>query len=128
VLTRFRNFTSAAYWPRVMVLSAQHGLVSEHTWLEPYDQRMTARRAIELADADLCEVTRRTSLRINRGQVDNFGPYAEAFVFGGRLYRNVIEAWRQRGLFRDALVRFASGVGIGEMLHDLKCWLAEAAS
>jgi hypothetical protein len=103
--------TLPAIHPRIMILSAEHGLVAQDQRLGPYDRLMDAARADELAAA-----------------VPELPPAGEVFVFGGRLYRQVVEAWASAGAFGAAAVLYASGRGNGDMMSQLGRWLEEGGN
>lgn len=114
-------------WPRVLILSARYGLISRYGFISPYDQRLDEDRAVELASLpmDQLEAVLYAPVERYRGRVrfNHFGPYDRIFVFGGALYRGVVEAWEARGAFRAVRVDYASGTGIGVMLGQLRDWL-----
>jgi|TARA_R110000824_G_C15072002_1_gene663464 hypothetical protein len=82
-LYRARQFTLARElaarpgW-RVMILSAEHGLVDGAQELECYDRRMTPARAGELAE------TAPANYPTGSGPV---------YVYGGMPYRAIVRAW-----------------------------------
>lgn len=114
---------------RVLILSAQHGLISPWKLLSPYDRRMDPVRAAELAEAPEGELLPALYGRYHRGRryptewIENFGPYSRVRIWGGRLYRKVCARWAERGIFREVDVEYSSGA-IGEQLRQLKVWLS----
>lgn len=117
--------------PRTAILSAEHGLIGEHRLTELYDRKMDDARASELAvagyDQALAQIYRPSWRPGTPGYAfDHFGPYREVFVFGGALYRRVIETWDAAGLFRGARLTYTHG-GIGMQLHQLKAFLDDCA-
>lgn len=80
-LYRARQFTLARElaarpdW-RVMILSAEHGLVDGAQELECYDRRMTPARADELTET----------------APENY-PTGPVYVYGGSHYRAIVGAW-----------------------------------
>lgn len=114
---------------RVRILSAAHGIMSPWRELAPYDRLMDEARAQELADADTDELLRTLFLPVlaskRRDAFQHF-PASEVFVWGGRLYRQVVQAWEERGLFSGVPggVSYSAG-GIGVQLGQLKRWLHE---
>ena len=109
---------------REQILSAEYGLIRASRDIPEYDRRMDAARARELGEADATEL--RELLWLHRpGKVafDHL-PMSEARVFGGALYRAVIQRWQERGAFRDVPITYSSG-GIGRQLGQLRAWLNE---
>lgn len=91
---------------RVMVLSAEHGLIQGDTPIATYDRRMDAARADELVHDD----TQGAKLGVwcgGRGAV---------VVFGGALYRSVVEGWAKP---RRIELRPILGRGCGDHYSQL---------
>ena len=109
--------------PRVMVLSAEHGLVSRYRFLLPYDRKMDAPRAAELAEA---VQDAEAALYVPAGpfsdRLEHFPEPLEVLAWGGKLYRQVLASWQEAGLFRGARVHYSHG-GIGTQLGQLRRWL-----
>jgi len=63
----------------VFVLSAKHGLIPGSEIIADYDQKMDRARAEQLAD-----------------QLPAIFPAGPVFVYGGRLYRDVVKSWADR--------------------------------
>jgi hypothetical protein len=108
---------------RLLVLSAQHGLISGFRMLTVYDRQMDDRTAAQLAatDDDVLRATIYTPSHRTRGRFNLF-EHDEVLVFGGGLYRRVVEAWADRGILGDGPIAYTAG-GIGEQLAALKRWL-----
>lgn len=109
----------------VRILSAEYGLLSPWSGIWDYDRAMDAERASELADTPECDVLRALFLPVVRKD-RSFEHFAasEVFVWGGALYRDVVRAWEERGVFSHVPggVRYSEG-GIGAQLGQLKSWL-----
>jgi len=106
------------YWPKhthLCIVSAKYGLISEHTLIEDYDQKMTNTRAIELqivvsqALDNLLEQNTYEHIFINMGSV-----YTKSI----NLSSEVLKA-RHQGRLQEA-----TG-GIGERLQQTKAWLIQ---
>lgn len=100
----------------VLILSAEHGLISEHELIAPYDRKMDRARAAELAD------------QVARTLLDLEGAGAVAcnvLFYGGACYRQAlaIGLTLNRGEFLWRRMHRTHG-GIGEQLGQLKAWLA----
>jgi hypothetical protein len=63
----------------VFVLSAKHGLISGSDLIADYDQKMDRSRAAELAN-----------------QLPATFPAGPVYVYGGKLYRDVVKSWADR--------------------------------
>jgi hypothetical protein len=99
-----------------LALSAEYGLISAYKQIPDYDRRMTRARASELVG----QVAEQLEDLIRNGALRG-----ETFVFGGELYRDLLEQARQLAqmeLRRDIPLTFSSG-GIGEQLGQLKAFL-----
>lgn len=128
---RASGFPSAARGPdtRLRILSAEHGLISCWATIDAYDRLMDAERAEQFATVDEDELCRTLFLPViaskRRDAFEHF-PASEVFVWGGKLYRSVVEAWEARGIFDDVPggVSYSSG-GIGTQLGQLKTWLTD---
>jgi len=127
IMRRFEEKRRGLGWPRVFVLSARYGLISEERQITEYDQVMTDDRAKELAWGDLERAERTLYLHVPEvfgrrphPPFDHFGHYYGFFCFAGETYRKVLTTWESRGLFRAAPLEFASGAGIGEMLRGFQ--------
>lgn len=110
---------------RVAILSAEHAILSPYSLVRPYDRRMDPERAAELAAIGEYEVRKKLFVPARcRGRSFEHFPASEVFVFGGALYRQVVEAWEAAGVFSDVPggVSYSSG-GIGVQLGQLKRWL-----
>lgn len=127
----------ASSWPgpegpdcRVMILSAEHGLISAWHDIEHYDRRMDEARAAELSivhdeDALMWDLFGRFLRDSRRDEWAEQFPTSEVFVWGGGLYRQVVRALESVGVFDNCPrgVTYSSG-GIGVQLAQLKAWLA----
>lgn len=102
----------------VLILSAEHGLISPDSEVESYNRKMDESRAEELAQARATERARALV-----GGLPGW-PFARVFFHGGTLYRLVIGAYEQAGVFGAARVEYSSGA-IGEQLSQLKKFLGE---
>jgi hypothetical protein len=101
---------------RVLVLSAEYGLIPARTPIPDYDRRLDALRASELSAADPAML----HPLIDRP--------TQVLIWGGASYRNIVHHWQSRGLFADASGPIAhSSGGIGTQLRQLKRWLAALA-
>ena len=83
-LYRARQFAvarkfAASGW-RVMILSAEHGLIDGGDVIECYDRPMTQPRADDLAAAI----------------PSNYPSTGPVFVYGGSKYRGIVRAWARR--------------------------------
>ena len=112
----------ASGWPgsdgphvRVVILSAYHGPLDPFTPIEDYDVKMDGDRAQVLSQ--FWPLGKRLL-----GLLDH--PTSEVFVFGGALYREVIQAWGAAGPFEHVPgeVAYSDG-GIGTQLGQLTRWL-----
>lgn len=113
--------------PRVLILSAEHGLIGRYRHVLPYDRCMDIERVAHFIDGPMPDVHEHTRRHRKDGEAfDRYRPASEVFVFGGELYRRVIQAWEAADLFRGSPVRYTSG-GIGEQLGQLKDWLRRPA-
>ena len=63
----------------VFVLSAKHGLISGSDLIADYDQKMNRSRAAELS-----------------AQLPEIFPAGPVYVYGGKLYRDVVKSWADR--------------------------------
>ncbi len=108
---RRRKPVGAALLP-VLVLSAEHGLIEARELVEPYDRRLDAARADELA---ACERSRALLAEALAGD-------PELFLFGGRAYAELLGR-----LMPGTYVWLAScdqrSRGIGDQLRALREWL-----
>jgi len=108
-----RKAKADGYWPEnldVLILSAKYGLITSHTPIEYYDQRMTSDQARQL-NAQTVE-----KLRCSWGQCS----YDEVYVDLGQGYYAAIEEIIR--CFSTRSVRYAEG-RIGVRLAQLKRWL-----
>jgi hypothetical protein len=125
----------ASGWPhasegpdcRLVILSAEHGLLSPWSRVWDYDRRMDEARAGELSAMDVQVVRSALFVTVpwsrHRDSFEHL-PASEVFAWGGLLYRRVIEKWEEAGVF-DAVpggVTYSHG-GIGVQLGQLKRWL-----
>jgi hypothetical protein len=113
IIKKARN---EGYWPQdthIFIVSAKYGLISEQSLIEPYDQKMTKERAIELrskVSAALDLVLRQTD-------------YKEIFVNMGKIYMlstqssSEMERARRTGILKEAYG------GIGMRLGQTKAWI-----
>lgn len=105
---------------QLAALSALHGLISADRIIAPYDVEMDAARARTLQKLPDELVHEQLEAAADR-------PVGVVQCYGGRLYRSVVEAWADRGLFgTDTRVEYSSG-GIGLQLGQLRQWLRHAA-
>lgn len=96
---------------RILILSAQHGLIHHRTPIEAYDRKMTRARAAEIA----ADPPSRNLLLVSV-------PYSsDIFVFGGAHYRHCIELM-SAGIEQHAPIVYSTG-SIGIQLQQLKQWL-----
>jgi hypothetical protein len=100
--------------PAVMIVSAEHGLISPEREIAPYDRELTTERADELMNLDPVSVAFP-------------GTFNRIFLAGGveyrRLMRWYIGAMHEQGLIEHgARVEEVSG-GIGEQRHQLGTFL-----
>jgi hypothetical protein len=112
---------------RVVILSAEHGLISAWRLTDPYDRAMDEARARELTACPENELRRRLFLPYeSRHRSFEHFPSSEVFVWGGKLYRSIVLEWEARGIFEGVPggVSYSSG-GIGTQLAQLKAWLIE---
>jgi uncharacterized protein DUF6884 len=110
VLRRFlREKPSEA--PDVLILSAEHGLISQDTPIAVYDRKMTPARAHELRPLVLTDLNRLTNSRLS----------SEILVFAGKQYLPALIADDASPLSR-ATVRVCAGA-LGRKLADLHDWL-----
>lgn len=100
----------------VAVLSAEHGLINAHDPLTPYDRRMDRTRAAELIATDRATVAERVL------HATGDAPLGQVLFYGGCLYRNVVRAWSDAGIFGRATLHCTRGM-IGVQLSQLKTWL-----
>lgn len=103
---------------RVLVLSAEFGLIDATKPIADYDRRMTLDRALELAPSVGAELRRLSDCGELVGDV---------FVYGGADYRNCAQLALINARLdynRRASVGFSHG-GIGEQLGQLKAFLRE---
>jgi hypothetical protein len=117
-------------WPaftNIRILSAEHGLISPWDSLLPYDRKLDDARAAELAALPLRDVQGALYTPIyDRGAWagTHFGPWlGGVFMFGGALYRQVVQTWAAAGAFRYGEPLTYSGGGIGQQLGQLRRWL-----
>lgn len=96
----------------VLILSAQHGLISADRVIAPYDLKMDERRSIELSE-DYVVAAARALVRSLPGW-----PFSSVFCHGGSLYRRVFEHYAACGVFGSAEVQYTAG-RIGEQLSQL---------
>ena len=100
----------------LLILSAEHGLISSDEVIEFYDRKMDASRAQELSGGG--------RIRDARRLVGQLGSFDHVFCYGGILYRQVIEAYAEAGVFNAAKVEYSFG-RIGEQLAQLKNFLTQ---
>ena len=74
-----RQFAELPGW-RVMILSAEHGLIDGGDVIESYERPMTQARADDLAAAIPA----------------NYPTSGPVFVYGGKQYRGIVRAWARR--------------------------------
>lgn len=96
---------------RVLILSAEHGILGSTSPLHDYDRKMDRARAAELIAAHRWRAEWMRELLLHEGR--------NCLVFGGALYRHVISGWLQGADFPHT-----TG-GIGTQLGQLKRWLEE---
>lgn len=99
-----------------LALSAEYGLISAYQTIPNYNRRLDAKRAAELVDP----VAEQLVALIRCGKLRG-----ETFVYGGQLYRDLLEQSRQLAqmeLRRDIPLAFARGP-IGRQLEQLKAFL-----
>jgi len=83
---------------RVFILSAKYGLLKSDTMIENYELKMDEERSLEL---------------INQGRP--FELEGEVYVYGGKNYRNVVNAW-----FDNVTELVGPNRGIGDHYSALK--------
>lgn len=106
-----RAFLNRYGWPPgllVKILSAKYGVIDATTLIEPYDQRMTRARAMELRPAVTAELRALPAP-------------AQVFVNLGSEYRLALPDLKQ--LWPTARRQTAAG-GIGRKMQAMKRWLA----
>jgi hypothetical protein len=106
------------YWPQaidVFIISAKYRLISEHTLIEYYDQKMTGDRADELR----VEVSHDLDKLLRERQFDKIFINLSKVYMRSISLSQEIEGARQRGVLQEALG------GIGEKQHQTKVWLQE---
>ena len=86
-----REFAARPDW-RVMVLSAEHGLIDGGDVIECYDRPMTKARAAELSKATPA----------------NYPSTGPVLVYGGKQYRGIVRAWAPGGVWVVRGARAAS--------------------
>lgn len=86
----------------VKIISAKYALIDKNDLIEPYDYKM---------DQNISEVYKKVLVESLRSLIKK---YDEVFVFGGKLYQNVMPM--------DPKLRFSDGT-IGKQLHQLNSWL-----
>jgi hypothetical protein len=96
----------------VLILSAEHGLISSTRVIAPYDLKMDGDRAAELSENYVVEQAR----ALVRGLPG--WPFGMIFCHGGSLYRQVLRGYEEAGVFGKAAVSYSSGA-IGEQLAQL---------
>lgn len=101
----------------VLILSAEHGLVSSARVIAPYDLKMDADRAAELAEPSAVEQARALVAGLPGA------PFARVFCHGGEHYRAVVKKYEAAGVFGGARVAYSRG-GIGQQLAQLKMFLS----
>lgn len=94
----------------IYALSAEHGLINAGRTILPYDRKLTRARAAELIGTVAEQLERQAA------------PGVRTFVWGGRLYRELIEQAAERAGIPAADFHYSSG-GIGEQLGQLKRFL-----
>jgi hypothetical protein len=109
------------YWPQrtdLFIISAKYGLISEDTFIEDYDQKMSKVRALELQS----EVSQALdTLFLQKG-------YTQIFVNMGNIYTQSVACSREFLKARqDGILQEAVG-GIGERLQQTKMWLIKTAN
>jgi hypothetical protein len=110
VLRRFlRKDSSKA--PDVLILSAEHGLISHDLPIAAYDRKMTPARARKLRPLVLAELDRLTASC----------PPAETLVFGGKHYLSALHL-DDASLPQDTTIRICTGT-LGRKLAELHDWL-----
>lgn len=101
---------------RILILSAQYGLINHRTPIETYDRKMTRAHAAEIA----ADPPSRNLLLVSL-------PYSsDTFVFGGTHYQHCIELM-SAGIQQHAPIVYSSG-RIGIQLQQLKHWLLARSS
>lgn len=104
----------------VAVLSAKYGIVAGGDLLETYDRKMDEHRAREFCESKKYLAAARSAV----GRLEGW-PFAEVFCYGGALYRRVVRAYADEGVFGPkARVSYSDG-RIGEQLHQLKAFLLD---
>lgn len=115
IIKKARN---EGYWSQsihIFIVSAKYGLISEQSLIEPYDQKMTKERAIELES--------KVSLALDLVLKET--DYEEIFVNMGKTYMlstqssYEMERARQAGILKEAYG------GIGMRLGQTKAWIVE---
>jgi cytoplasmic iron level regulating protein YaaA (DUF328/UPF0246 family) len=106
------------YWSKdthIFIVSAKYGLISEHTCINTYDQKMTNTRAIELQN----EVSGALDSLLKKGR------YGKILLNLGEIYMqsislsHEIERVRQTGSLQEAFG------GIGLRQKQMKAWIIE---
>jgi hypothetical protein len=111
-----RKNLEAAGELRVVILSAEFGLLEPDAEIPDYNRKLTLERARELAPRVSRELQRMAELGELAGGI---------FVFGSGLYRNILKGGLAAAGAHDR-TRFSAG-GIGEQLGQLKAFLLEGA-
>lgn len=97
-----RNYNRRYRDVDIKIISAKYALIDKNDRIEPYDYKM---------DGVTSEVYRRVLNKNLKSLIEN---YDDIFVFGGKLYQNVMP--------QDATFRHSDGK-IGKQLHQLNRWL-----
>lgn len=99
----------------ILIISAKYGLINSVDLISYYDQKMTRKRAKEIA--------RETKLRLERVLANN--NYNEIFINLGKTYMLALDDCHE--VIQGYNICWARG-GIGERLHQLKSWLRSIRS
>lgn len=104
------------HWPMIIILSARYGFLSPSYPLPNYDQEMDKARAFDL----VCnpQTTEQLATLIP-------GNISDVFVAGGKLYRQVIDHYRDLGVIPDISSWRTVQGGIGVQRNQLKQWLVQ---
>jgi len=92
----------------VLIISAKYGLLEASALIENYDEKLTRRRALELAN----EVSQKLDQHLSRG-------YLEVYINLGKLYWMTLS---KSLLLPKVTVVFAYG-GIGQKMSHMRTWL-----
>lgn len=106
------------YWPKdthIFIVSAKYGLISEHTCIEIYDQKMTNARAVELQ----AEVSGSVDILLKKGG------YRKIFLNMGAIYMQSIRLSREIERARQAGILQEAFGGIGLRQKQMKRWIIQ---